>query len=256
MPLPANFREWDHLRSVLIKTHNRDVREEFADLGGGDWDASISTSRGSLRVACTIKATDSAITVCLRFFLYYFLLRKASDLQAPLYGIPVGIYHQTRKFRPQVRLYFREDLNDVEEGYRPISAEITFRLMNETTETITRAQLTTLATRIKNGFATGNGYRWFKGKVLMSYNDPERGYKIQLYAFNETGGKDVIAKVLGIQNHTPDWKNLTINENSEPTQAYPTIPPLQTIVGKSVRMPRKRPSGYVRFQHATCAIWV
>lgn len=255
MPLPNGFTPVEHLKSVLLTSYNRIVRDHFKDLDADELDENINTPRASLREACLVDSQDSSILINNRMMLFYFVLRAASDLQAPIYGVPVGIYNETRKYRPQVTLYFKEDNEDVDAGYSPLRSEINFRLMGETETTITTAKLTTLANKIKTEFGINNGYRFHKGKTLCSYSDPENGYGLKIFAYSAIEGKEVIGKVLDLQGHTPDWEKLTINESDSPSTAYPTIPPLKTILGKSQRLPRKRPVGYVRFQRATCSIW-
>ena len=251
MALPTNFKEWDHLRSVLIRIHNRWVREEFSDLGGENWDADITAPRGSLRVASTIKATDSAIMVTLRFFLYYFLLRKAADLQAPLYGIPTTELQVIRRFKPQIQLHFMQDADrNYERSKSPAKGQITFRLMNETSETITGAEVERLARAVKTEFITGGGYVWSKGRLMAAYTDREKGYQLQLNCYNETSAKTLIAKVLSIQNHTMERKRLTFNRNDDELEAYPTVLPTMRILGETYREPKRRPVADVRFTHA------
>lgn len=255
MTLPDNFDDWEHFQDTVRRIQRRNVLEFFSDVGDESWDPDITTTRGSLRVACMPSDNDTVMQMIARFLFYHITIRRGEEFTEPCYGIPIGTYHETRKFRPQVRLYFKEDLDEVETGYRPLDAQICFRLMNETESTLSKSELTTLANKIKTEFTTNNGYKFKKGKTLLSYNEPEKGYKIQLYAFSATEGKEVIGKVLDIQNHTPDWSKLTINENDMPSNAYPTIPPTKTILGKQRKQPRKRPVGFVRFQYATCAVW-
>jgi hypothetical protein len=254
MVLPDGFTSAKHFRQVAMQSYNKIVREAFKDIDE-DLPDSINTPRASLRTACSVAANDSTVLIASRMMLFYFTLRQAADLQAPIYGIPVGQFHETRRYKPQVCLYFREPLDEVDPDFQPLRAEIKFRLMNETTESISKAKLTTLANKIKSEFGAANGYKWRKGKILCSYNDPEKGYKLQIYAFSATEGKSIINKVLDCQNHSPDWERLTINENDQPSAAYPTLPPNKTIAGQIVRLPRRRPVGNVRFVKATCAIW-
>lgn len=254
MTLPEDFSSAKHFRTVAIQSFNKLVKEAFKDIAD-DLPEAINTPRASLRTACLVKPNDSSILINNRMMLFYFTLRQAADLQAPIYGTPVGRVHASRQFKPQVCLYFREDLDEVDPDFRPLTAEIKFRLMDETTESITTAKLTTLANRIKSEFNVSNGYKWRKGKVLCSYNDPQKGYKLQIYAVSASEGKQVIGKVLGCQNDSPDWEKLTVNENDNPAGAYPILPPNKSILGKVKRMPRRRPVGNVRFVRATCAIW-
>jgi hypothetical protein len=255
MTIPENFSPTKHLQSVLISVYNKFVKDEFKDFDIDDLGLNITVPRQSLYKACKITSEDSQIIINNRMMLFYMVCRKAQDMQAPIYGIPVGQFLETRRFRPQVTLYFKEDAEDIDPDYRAITAEISFRLMNESETTISKAELTTLANKIKAEFGGLTPYRWKKGKTVCSYIDPENGYSMQIYAFSKTEGKEVIGKVLDLRNKTPQWEFLTVNENEEPSQAYPTIPPSKTILGKSTRLPRKRPVGYVRFLRATCQVW-
>jgi hypothetical protein len=250
MPLPDDFSPWEHLQTVVMQTYNRKVREEFSDLGAEDWDPDIATSRGSLRVACTVLDDDSAVMVQIRMQLFYFILRKAGDLQTPIYGIPVPSFQEARKFRPQIQLYFQEDEQDIEEGYAPVTGEISFRLMNQTPETLSEGEIHTYANKVKAAFGTAHGFIWKKGRTLCAYTDRNRGYQLQLLCYNESEGRRVIEQVLDIQSHTPDWKYLNVSTNAEPLSRFPIIPPTEVIVGKSRRTPRQRPIADVRFRYA------
>ena len=243
---------WEHLQTVVMQVHNRHVREEFDDLADDD---DISTPRSSLRTACKMLDSDTAEMTLVRYFLFYFDIRKAKDLQGDYYGIPITSFQEIRKFKPQIRLYFQEDFNDVEPGYAPVTGEITFRLMDSSIETLTESQAERLANKVKTAFGSGNRFVWKKGKIMCSYTDRERGYQLQLLCRSKAEGRRLIEQVLDIQNDTPDWKFLNVSENEEPTASFPTIPPHKTIIGKSRRLPRARPMADVRFQHAVLHLW-
>lgn len=255
MALPEDFNPWEHLQSTVVRVFKKEVIDEFRDLGGEDWDRDIKVPRASLRTACTPDDNDTSTMTLIRMMLFYIVLRRAQDMQAPIYGMPVGQAHETRKFKPQICLFFKERADEVELGYRPLTAEIKFRLMDETEDTITEAKLKTLANKIKTEFGVSGGVKWKKGKVVCAYTDPEKGYKLHIFAYSESEGREIIDKVLSIQGHSPSWEHLTINENAMPASAYPTVPPTKRIAGKQVRLPRRRPVGTVRFVRATCAIW-
>jgi hypothetical protein len=245
---------WEQLQDVLRKTQNRRVREHFRDLGpvDGDWTPNISTPRGALFYACTMLDNDTSTMTVLRMFLFWMVLGQATALHPPLYTLPSDRYQQSVKFAPQITLYFKEDSDDVEDGYAPIDAEVSFRLMDEDNRTLSQTDLNTVANRIRLEFALSNGYRWRKGRVKLNYRDPERGYLMSVNAFSESEGKDLIRKVLDIQNHTLDGDKLTIQQLDS---APPIVPPQQVILGKTRRLPRKRPVGYVRFIYADLHIW-
>jgi hypothetical protein len=254
MTLPNGFSPVQHFKSVAIKTYNKIVKEEFKDIDD-NLDPDITTPRASLKQACLIDNDDSSIMINNRMMLFYFVLRVAQDLQAPIYGIPVASYNESFKYRPTVTLYFKEDLEDVDPDFQPLRSQISYRLMNKNETTLTKTELTTLATKIKQEFGINNGYKFKRGKVFCSYIDKENGYQLRLFVFSDTEGKEVINKILDLENKTPNWEYLTISQNENPTEAFPTLPPLETILGKQTRLPRKRPVGYVRFTHATCQLW-
>lgn len=239
---------WERLQSVLMLVQNRRVRDFFKDLN----DNPIPTvSRTALRDACMLDDRDSATMTLLKLQLYYMILEGGQALHPPLYTIPVDRYQQRVQFRPQVTLYFREDSADVEEGYAPIDAEISFRL-READENVTPAEAQVLANKIRNEFATGNGYRWRKGRTLLSYKDVEKGYILKVYAASESEGKDVIRKVMSIQNDTIDEDLLKVNQL---VNTPPIVPPSHVVYGKTRRKPRKRPVGWVRFIYAEMHLW-
>lgn len=252
MPLPDNFSPWEHLQTVLMQVHNRRVRQEFSDVGGDDWAGDISTPRGSLRTACTIRDDDSAIISFHRMFLFYVMLRHAADIHPALYTTPLEHYQEVVTFAPQVTMYFREDLEDVEQGYTPINSEISFRIMGQSYNNYTPTEATALANRIKTEFSNGGGYRWHKGRTKVTYRKKEQGYLLSINAFSESEARQVINKVLDLQNHILDESCLTVHNL---VQAPPTVPPNEFIFGESRRPPRRRPVGYVRFQWAELHVW-
>lgn len=255
MTIPETFSHSKHLKTVLIQTYNKYVKDTFKDIDIDDLGLNINVPRESLLRACKIDPDDSQIVINNRMMLYYFVTRAAQDLQPPNYGVPVGLYNEVKRFRPQVFLYFKEDAEDVDPDFRAIDSQISFRLMGESELTLSIAQLTLLANKVKTEFGANFGYRWHRGKVLCTYTEPEKGYGLKLFAYSASEAKEVIAKVLDLQNHSPDWQYFNSSENDAASTAYPTVPPLKTVLGKSIRMPRKRPVGYVRFQRATVNIW-
>lgn len=253
MAIPQNFSEFEHLQSTILRVHNRIVREEFSDITGDDLD--LAVPRSSLRWACLLKDDDTCDMMIQRFLLFYFTLRRAQDLQQPFYAIPLDDLHASRKFKPQITLYFKEDQGDVEGDERPTWGEISFRLMNESSTTITQSELVTLAKKIKTEFGAANGYIWKKGRKLYSYTEKNKGYQLQLLCRDDSTAKNLIDKVLTIQNHTPDWEFLKSNIADDETKSFPYNPGNQTVLGKSRKLPRRRPMVDVRFQYATATIW-
>lgn len=252
MTIPPEFNEVEHLQATIRRYVNRQVRDDFQDLGGDNWTPETGTTRGAMRYALTHKDTDALPVTMSRLFLYYFTYGKAQALQTPVYGIPVDQFQQSFKFHPQVRLFFYEDQSLVEDTYEPVKADISFRLMNETEETITPANAETLARKINSLFATGQNFTWKKGHETWAYYDIPKGYRLRLLAWNEAEAKKVIEQILDIQGHTPDWEILS---STFKKRNFPTIPPTEYIYGKQRRLPRSRPIAFVRFRYAELKIW-
>lgn len=246
MPLPPDFSPAEHFQDVARRTSNLEVKEWFADLASDEVD--IGTPRSSLRAACTHQENDPLVLTVGRMLLFDMVVRRVWN--RGVYGIPVASFQEARRFKPQIMLYFQEDERDVEPGYPPITGEVSFRLMQHTSESITPAIAATYANRIKSEFAGGGGYVWQKGRTMLSYYDREKGYALKVLCRNKSDGRAVISKALDIQNHTPDWKLCKVNENEEPGAAYPAVPQNERIYGKNRRPPRSRPVGDVRFQYA------
>jgi hypothetical protein len=255
VPLPDNFSAAEHLQDVITLVQNKIVRDEFNDLGDDTWDRNITTPRASLRVACTHLDADSVDMTNLRLWLFYVVLRKCVDFHPAIFGTPSTSFQETTKYYPQVHLYFEERSNQVEPGYRALRSQVSFRLTGETASTLSVADATTIANKIKTLFVTGNRFFWKRGKLLFSYIDQSKGYYFQLLCFNETEAKKIIEQVLDIRNHTPEWKLLNYKTNDQPAASYPTVPPTKTILGKSYKQPRKRPVGTVYFTHAVVHIY-
>ncbi|ARV63394.1 hypothetical protein BZZ01_32865 (plasmid) [Nostocales cyanobacterium HT-58-2] len=252
MSLPDGFSEFEFLQDTIKRVQNQIVHKEFSDLGDENWNPDITTGRGALRHACTLKDSDSADMLQMRLQLFYIILRKAQDLHPAIYGIPVTTFHESVEFFPQIRLFFLEDWEQVEEGYSPVEAEISFRLMHETSATMTHAKAEVFANKIRNLFASGQGFVWKKGREKWVYKDLSKGYDFRLLAWSESEAKKVIEQVLDIQGHSPDWNLLGVAVKKK---TYTTVPGTHRVYGKQRRKPRERPIAYVRFRYAELKLW-
>jgi hypothetical protein len=254
MPLPDDFSPAEHLQDVVMLVQNKIVKAEFNDVGDDAWVHDITTPRGSLRVACTHLDADSVDMTLIRLWLFYGVLRKCQDFHPAIFGTPSTSFQETTRYHPQIHLYFEEKYTEADPGYKPLRSQVSLRLMNETTDTLTKAEITVIATKIKTLFSTSVPFHWKRGKELFSYIDQAHGYYFQLLCFSTTEAKKVIEQVLDIRGHTPNWKLLNSKTNAEPVGSYPTIPVSKTILGKSYKQPRRRPVGNVYFTHAVLHI--
>jgi hypothetical protein len=248
MPQPPQPAE--NLQDIIKKWFNREVREYFSDLNVDDnWDPDLTAPRVSLANACQHKDEDSLLLTMLKAWFFEHI--KSQPYRVPYYGIPVSSLQSERKFKPQIFLYFLEDADSVDPDYSPVPGEISFRLMNYTTETITPTVAATYANRIRLAFGNGDaGYLWRKGKDMATYNEWDKGYALKILTRSKSEAREVVSKVLDIQNDTPDWSKMNYSENEEPMQAYPTVPELDLLYGKTRRRPRRRPIADCRFQYA------
>ncbi len=248
----AVSQNWRNLRDFLRRYYNKEVNEWFRD--EPDPVPDNSTSRKQAKRACLIMPKDSQNIALLKTLNFRYVVQRV-HLVPDVFGVPVGKLDSQRKYRPQIWLEFLEDELDIEGGYARVEGRISYRLMNEDSESITRTELTTIANRIKSQFGLNNGYIWKKGKDYASYTNKEKGYQFQLLVRNKTDAKELITKLLATNNDSPNWKYLSYKEADNPNEAYPTIPPNQIILGKPMREPRRRPIADVRFQYAYCSIW-
>lgn len=162
-----------------------------------------------------------------------------------------------RAFKPMVLLHFIQDSTKVQEEYRPVEGEISFRLMDVNFSPSTPGQqvaempqVIALAKRIKSLFAKPP-FIWKKGKEMVSYTDWEQGYQFQVACLNKVAGKALIEQVLDIRGRSPDWENANHITSEAPDKRYPIIPDKRIILGQSVKMPRQRPVADVIFRRAS-----
>lgn len=166
--------------------------------------------------------------------------------------------HPNRRFHPQVRLHFLEDTNFSQTGTNPatyqgrrrLTGRLSFRIMNETSTTISNGELIRIGTTIKNIFGVNGGYVWNKGKELYTYADWDKGYQLQILARNTTQPRDLITKILSLQNHSPEWIFLSKSGSESELERYPDLPQTKLILGQTITLKKVRPRTEVRFCYA------
>ncbi|MEM7712024.1 MAG: hypothetical protein AAF349_00270 [Cyanobacteria bacterium P01_A01_bin.68] len=249
MALPLNFNHWEYLQDILRREQNKIVAQYFSDLGGSDWEPNLTTSRAKLRTACTIQDKDTAIQTQIRLYLFYEVLGYGKKRLGNFYGVPAREFQESVAGRPQVFLFFSQDRDSVPEGLDPVTAEVSFRLHDETSESITEAKAKTIASAIKREMISGNkGIYFSKGRNIYSYNDRSLGYKLQIYATSQTEAEKVIKPVLKIRGHVYEDDKLSV---SIPKRASLNVPrKSKTIYGKQKKERRWRPTARVRFRSA------
>lgn len=184
-------------------------------------------------------------------------LIDAKDL-GTIYAYHNDLNSVRRVGKPKVNLFFLEDSNfnkkaapnKIAEGQRRQKGLIRFRLMDESTQSFSKGNATTLATKIKDVFGSNGGFVWNKGKTMYSYCDWLKGYQFQLLCKTETEAKRIISSTLSLQNHIPDWKNFNTQENDQKATKYPENPGTHIVMGETLPIIHERPLVDVRFQYA------
>lgn len=250
MALPDNFNPTEHLQDTLKKWYNREVLEHFSDLGPDD---DLTIPRSSLRIACRHAENDTLLMTLLRTFLFEVTAKHSASLHPPVFGIPIEEYESQVVYKPQVKLFFAEPGLETEQGYPPSKGEITFRIYNETTSTMTMARATQIAQKVRTVFATPP-LIWRKGHEKLVYRDREKDYRLSILCRTEADGRSLIENILDIQNDSPDWSNLNVVNPQNAAERFPANPGTKLIMGRSVRKRRARPRANCRFRYATLSV--
>lgn len=253
MTLPAPFDEWDFLHDIIIVAQNKRVNDEFSDVVSNINFPDITSAREALAYACLLQSDDTDTMTILRLYLFYLIAHKARDYHPSMFAIPEENYYDSVVTKPQVVLLFCEKrLDAVNNNRAPIKAKISFRLMGETSQSITQTKVDTLTDGIWNTLASPTVFKFDKGDLKGSYIDKENGYQFIITGKDVATIKSVVTEILKIQSHTPNWDLLTV---SDPEKAYPTTVGTQTILGKAFKEPTLRPSGTVHFARAELKLY-
>lgn len=255
MVLPNNFSDTEFIQDVFRKVRNKQVREWFRDVGDENWEPDLGSLRAQYRVACTHKEDDSALETIMRIELFKDIRKiesSGNSGEITVFGTPDDDIDFT--YTPQILLYFSQASLDVVQGEHYKEGRINFRWKGKTSSNVSNSDVNQLANRIKTIFATGSPYTWHKGKKYYYYKHREQGYDLRILALNEAEGKQLIRDVLSVQNDTPDWEYLSISEVNDESGRFPNTPGSQTILGKTVKKPHRRPIVKVRFRYAALKI--
>ena len=248
MPLPADFNEVENLTDIIRREHNKTVKAYFKNQADDD----VSTPKARLKHSCLIKDDDPIPVMSMRLWLFEVTVGNLQAIQAPVFSAISLDETSEIKFKPQVQLFFKESqtASSYDPDYYPVEGEISFRLMDESSASMTRTKAETLARNIKQEFATPL-FTWDKGWYYCSYRDKEKGYLLKLLVKSKTEGQRVVKQVLKIQNHTFDDNFFQFTEHD---RTYPAVPSTTTIYGRTRKKRRERPRAEVRFKHAKLII--
>jgi hypothetical protein len=151
---------------------------------------------------------------------------------------------------PKIKLFFKENILDVEPGYRAVEAELKITIMKsewKNISNISKNDIEQLARAVKNVFYD---FSFKKGKLTCSYKNLEQGYDNWVYVRNKDEGMRVMTALVGVQGHTLDRRRLNFTETDDEVGAYPIVPATVTALGEQLKLSRKRPIAEVKFTHA------
>ena len=254
MPEPDNFTPIEQFQDVNKRIWNKLVREYFRDVDSSESELDLTTPRQALLKACLHKEDDSLMLTIGRMQLFLHGTTYTRDQYPIVAGSLLSEIDSTITYRPKITLFFSEDAEDVEAGYKPVEMEVSWRLINETSASITEAKLRSIGSKIKTNFGAGNGRIFKKGRKIVHYLDRERGYNFLLRAKDLAGGKDLIREILSMNGDTLDTNILKVSETDSETEAYPYNPGTQLILGPRKSKPRRRPLVNVRFKYAYATV--
>ena len=238
----------EHFQSFIRKYVNRSVREHFRDLPSNN-DGSLNTNspRNVIRDICLHKDSDPMTLTIGRLLVWWVEARGLIDEY--IYGIPASNFHESVKFKPQIKLFWREKTEDAKKAGRyPARAEYSVRYRGKYA---TRNDLEILKTKIIRIFNSPTTHNFYKGREKFSYYDLELGYRLIITARDETEAKDVINKLLEIQGDNPlKESNFTKSVKEKNWNSRETI----RVAGETFVLPKERPIARVYFTHAEFAV--
>lgn len=236
MPLPTNFSSAEHLQDVALKLTNKRVRAYFKDVGGDDWEPHLDTDRARLRVACTHQEKDSLLETICRLQLFNIELGASLEDLGHFYGMPTQDVHVSFAFRPEVLFIFKEKYELAKKKKRaPLTFEYRFRLINETTSSMTQAKIHQLEVKIQQQFP--RTYVFKSGRYKFSYYNKPAGYQSVIEAYSITEVKELISKMHNVSGGEPDWSKLRksefVSKNFEADEYV-------MVLGKRKKLPKRR----------------
>ena len=165
----------------------------------------------------------------------------------------------TAQGHPKVKLIFLENYfeyhkrlsksNEVTRG----EAHVSFRWMDKTNGTVTKQDLISLATNIKNKFVQPL-FTFTKGKELYTLANRRIGDKLYCWAKNQQMATKVFEQVLDLVGQSVDQVEVRKHAPLQPAQKYKDNPGTTVIAGEAVRKSALRPIIDVEFYKAYIAI--
>lgn len=238
----------EFFQSFIRKYINKVVRLHFEDIKFvGEDNLNINNPREAAKKLCLHKNTDPMILTLGRLLFWW--VETKGLLEEYIYGVPASNFHETVRFLPQIKLFWRESTQDAKDNGRyPIRARHTVRFRGDYA---TRDDLRLLANKITKIFNSSSTHNFLKGQEKYSYRDKEKGYEFIITASNITEAEKVINALLQIQDDNPLNKALLTKSTKE--KDWTEVETIR-VAGETFTKPKERQIGKVWFTHAEFSI--
>lgn len=233
-------QRWALLRKFLRSgdSYNREVADWFADNDNNE-------VRLQVRDLLLIGAKDSIQIAQVKMRSFREVVQK-SHLKPAIVGISKERYDAEYKYKPEIVLYFLQNKNSLERNETPTDARISFRLLNESSETITITELQNWARKIQSSFFNPI-FRFKKGKKIAWYVKPDDGFHLQTYVYDDAEGERVVKEIVQLAGKTWDENYFKV---TDPRRSNTTTRSTVRILGKTRTEPKWRPTVFVEASYA------
>ena len=241
-----SVRDWATIRRSLIDgdTYNAEVTSHFGD-------TSSDPNRDAVKQLCLVKSTDSALIAQQRIRFFREQVQKVQN-KPIIIGQPKSNLDADVKYHPEISVYLIQDSQSLTQGASPIDARFSWRLMDQTSESITNDILNNWANKIYNAFFNPV-FSFAKGKYIGWYISPKDGLHLQLYCLDEATTESVARKIVSSigKDFSDDLFKITKPKKDNLQQSQATI----SILGQTKKVPQWRPTANVFAKQAYINIW-
>ncbi|MEH2278126.1 MAG: hypothetical protein V7K40_25915 [Nostoc sp.] len=225
-------------------SYNSEVILHFADLP-------TNPERETVKNLCLVQPNDSILIAQQRIRFFREEVQK-THLKPIIIGQPKIDLDADVKYHPEISVTFQQSLISLPKGKYPKTARISWRLMEETSESFTFTKMDAVATLVFQNFFQNNRFSFNKGKFISWYISPLDGLNLQIYCLDETEAERVAKYVVQAIGKT--WQD-KIFKITKPKRSNEIIYEPITILGKQKDAPVWRPNITVNAYKASINVW-